>query len=416
MAPPWVGGVCSGIAHYFGISVVPVRIATVVLTGVGGLGFFAYMALWLGTPTEQLQPDVSGEETGAPLRAPLPSVGVERKRETTAGQLFIVGAVFLGIALAIFVSAAFFQFDWRGVIWVALIFGGLFVTWMQVTRLSSSNTGTLVALAALGVVMVLVGTYLLLGERELLPEMTFGVVAGLITLAVIIVTLAPLGVKLFRSLAASRSAQAREAERADIAAHLHDSVLQTLTLIRGAANDPSRVRALALTQERELRAWLYTGESAPEVSAAQALRHQAATVEATYGVPVEVVTVGDVQPGLSELAAIAAAGEAMTNAVRHGETPIAVFQETRPGRWEIFVKDAGPGFDPLSVPEHRHGFRNSIKGRVERVGGSVSVRLLPGANGVAGGTEIRIVVPRSATQANEGLTPESGGSLTGNRT
>lgn len=410
MAAPWVGGVCSGLAHYLGISVVLVRLGAVALTALGGLGFFAYMALWLWTPTEKDIPFASGPvgavPSQVPLQAPLPQVGVKRKNETTAGQLFIIGAVFLGIALAIFISAGFLRFNWRGVIWVALIFGGLFVTWMQVTRLQTSSTGTLVALAGLGVAMVLAGTYLLLGERSILPEMTFGVVVGLVTVAAIIVALAPLGIKVFRTLATSRTAQAREAERADIAAHLHDSVLQTLTLIRGAADDPSRVRALALTQERELRSWLYTGEVAPEVSTAQALRDQAANVEATYGVPIEVVAVGDVEPGGAELAAIAAAGEAMTNAVRHGSPPIAVFQEVRPKFLEIFIKDAGPGFDPLDIPEHRQGFRNSIKGRIERVGGTASVRLLPASDGSVGGTEIHIKVPRT-------MAPGTNGSRTG---
>lgn len=400
MAAPWVGGVCSGVAHYFGISVVPVRIATVALTALGGLGFFIYMALWILTPTEpQAQYPTSPEESAtggqqAPYRAPLRQVGTKRTNQTTAGRLFLIGIVFLALALVLLVGGSLPYVNVPVVFWSALIILGLFLTWTQVPKLTTERTGSVIAFAALGVGMVLVGAFLILAEYELLPQVSLGLLVGFVTIAGIVVALLPLGLKTIRDLSASRASEARETERAEIAAHLHDSVLQTLTLIRGAADDPARVRALALTQERELRAWLYTGETTPEVSAAQALRNQASNIETTYGTPIEVVTVGDGVPGPSDLAAIAAAAEAMTNAVRHGKPPITVFQEVRGKTLEIFVKDAGEGFDTENIPANRHGFRNSIKGRVERVGGQVSVRILStdGANG--GGTEVEIKVPR----------------------
>ena len=185
----------------------------------------------------------------------------------------------------------------------------------------------------------------------------------------------------------AREDQVREAERADIAAHLHDSVLQTLTLIRSSADDPVRVRALSLGQERELRAWLYTGREEVAESLAGAVKEAAGTVESTYGVPVNVVTVGDCRPGPVELAMVAAGAEAMANAVRHGAPPVSVYLEVTPSGSGLYVKDCGSGFDLEAIPEDRHGVRHSIIGRMERAGGSAEIRML------ATGTEVHMSAP-----------------------
>ncbi len=411
MAVPWVGGVCSGIAHYFRISVLPVRAVAVALTAMGGIGFFVYMTLWILVPTES--PTSTGTKDD-PYRSPLKNVGRNRSSESIAGQLFVIGSVFLSVALLILVVSTISQINWRVVLWITLIIAGLFLTWMQAPKLTSTRTWRVVSAMVLGVGLVVVGAFLLMGEYGLLRNLGFGAMVGGVTVVAIAVALIPLGIRMVRDLATSRANEARETERAEIGAHIHDSVLQTLTLIRGAADDPARVRALALTQERELRSWLYTGHTTPEVSIAQALTNQASAVETTYGIAIEVVTVGDAKPSAAELAAIAAAAEAMTNAARHGAPPITVFQEVRPRTLEIFVKDAGPGFDPSDIPSHRHGFRNSIKGRVERVGGTVFVRTLYTEVRIgdedrvrqpvpASGTEIHIAVPRDPRKSADSV-------------
>ena len=169
---------------------------------------------------------------------------------------------------------------------------------------------------------------------------------------------------------------------------MHDSVLQTLTLIRSAASDPARVRALALAEERELRSWLYTGRTQANESLSQAIRNTVEQVESRHGIPVDVVAVGDTVPGPGELAMVAAIGEAVANAVRHGEPPVSVYVEVRPHVIEAFIKDSGSGFDLASIPSDRHGVRDSIIGRMERVGGKARIRMLQS------GTEVELSLPR----------------------
>ena len=172
-----------------------------------------------------------------------------------------------------------------------------------------------------------------------------------------------------------------------MAAHLHDSVLQTLTLIRNNADNPTSVRALALGQERELRSWLYTGREEAADSLAEALREAVSALETTFGVEVGVVTVSDTRPGPGELAMVAAASEAVSNAIRHAKPPLSVYLEVGPGGSDIYVKDCGDGFDLSQIPEDRHGVRNSIIGRMERAGGKALIRHLPS------GTEVHLSMP-----------------------
>ena len=188
-----------------------------------------------------------------------------------------------------------------------------------------------------------------------------------------------------KDLSQAQAQRVRESERADIAAHLHDSVLQALTLIRASAEDPARVRAIALTEERELRAWLYTGHAQAADSLDAAVTEAVVGVESRYGVPISVVVVGDMRPGPGELALVAALAEA----VRHGAPPVSVYVEVRPQAVEAFIKDSGEGFDPASIAADRHGVRDSIVGRMRRTGGNATIRRL------ARGTEVALSVPRS---------------------
>jgi signal transduction histidine kinase len=202
--------------------------------------------------------------------------------------------------------------------------------------------------------------------------------------------LAPWWLRLVRGLAAERAERIRSQERAEVAAHLHDSVLQTLALMQKRAEDPREVAALARRQERELRAWLNGTVGEPADTVARALEAIAADVEAAHGVTIDVVAVGDAPLDASTQALVAAAREALVNAAKFaGAAPISVYAEVEDGRVQAFVRDRGPGFDPAAVPADRRGLRESIVGRMERHGGRASVHAAPGA-----GTEVELVVQR----------------------
>ncbi|MFT4264006.1 MAG: ATP-binding protein, partial [Nocardioides sp.] len=205
----------------------------------------------------------------------------------------------------------------------------------------------------------------------------------LVTIALVLVAIAlivgPLVVRLAGDLSAERDERIRTQERADVAAHLHDSVLQTLALIQKSSSDPATVARLARAQERDLRSWLYAGESAVPDTLAGALRAVAAEVEDTHGIAVDVVTVGDVPAGEALRPLVAATREALTNAAKHsGAGQVSVYAEVTPGRAEVFVRDRGVGFDPAAVPADRHGVADSILARMRRHGGEATVESTPG--------------------------------------
>ena len=215
--------------------------------------------------------------------------------------------------------------------------------------------------------------------------------AAIAVIVVLGVIFAPWIVRLARSLAEERAERIRSQERAEMAAHLHDSVLQTLALVQRRAAEPQEVAALARSQERELRAWL-AGRPAPGQAArlAAALEGAAAEVEERHGVPVEVVSVGDTPLDARAEAVVAAAREAMTNAAKFGGgSTVDVYAESTGERIHVFVRDRGPGFDPAAVPADRRGVRESIVGRMDRHGGRARI-----TSGAGSGTEVELVIDR----------------------
>jgi phage shock protein PspC (stress-responsive transcriptional regulator) len=202
--------------------------------------------------------------------------------------------------------------------------------------------------------------------------------------------LAPFWLRLARGLSEERNERIRSQERAEVAAHLHDSVLQTLALVQKRADDPRAVATLARRQERELRTWLSGApEARPDDCLADALRAAAAETEEAHGVPIEVITVGDHDLDDRHRALVGATREALANAVRHSgsDEPITLFAEVVDGRTEVFVRDRGRGFDPDTVPEDRRGVRESIIGRMARHGGRGAVHSTPGQ-----GTEVELIL------------------------
>ena len=218
-------------------------------------------------------------------------------------------------------------------------------------------------------------------------DVVLGVVVMLVALTLI---LAPWWLRLARGLTAERAERIRSQERAEVAAHLHDSVLQTLALVQKRAGDPREVANLARRQERELRAWLGGGRPDPGESLAGSLEAAAAEVEETHGVPIDVVAVGDAPMDERASALVAAAREALVNAAKFaGGAPVSLYAEVGEERTEVFVRDRGPGFDLAAVPEDRRGVRESIVGRMQRHGGRATVHSAPGT-----GTEVELVIER----------------------
>jgi signal transduction histidine kinase len=206
-------------------------------------------------------------------------------------------------------------------------------------------------------------------------------------------------VQLTRSLADERRERIRADERAEVATHLHDSVLQTLTLLQKRADDPKVMAALARHQERELRRWLYGGSTGPGGEAPRtfqaALDAMASEVEDQHLVQVQNVTVGDAPVDAPLLAMVAATREALVNAAKFsGQRTISLYAELREHHVEVFVRDRGDGFDPDGVAPDRKGISDSIVGRMARLGGDAHVRSTPGA-----GTEVRLRLDRDGNGA-----------------
>jgi signal transduction histidine kinase len=254
-----------------------------------------------------------------------------------------------------------------------------------------------VSRGGLGVALVLAGGFAFLWASGATRPAGEALLAALAVLIAVALIFAPSWRRLARSLAVERTERIRSQERADVGAHLHDSVLQTLALIQRSAEDPKQVAALARRQERDLRSWLAGGDSRePGDTLAAALDAAAAEVEAAVGGSVEVVAVGDCPLQERGGAVVAAAREAMLNAAKFaGEAPVSVYAELSGERVQVFVRDRGAGFDPAIVPHERQGVRESILGRMRRAGGSAAVRSLPG-----GGTEVEIAIDHPGSIAS----------------
>ena len=244
--------------------------------------------------------------------------------------------------------------------------------------------------AVVGAALVVGGALVFLWLNDALQPARDVLLAVVVVLVALTLILAPWWLRLVRGLSAERTERIRSQERAEVAAHLHDSVLQTLALMQKRASEPREVAALARRQERELRAWLNGRRAAGDATVALALEAVAAEVEEAHGVPVEVVAVGDAPLDERAQALVAAAREALVNAAKFAPGgPVALYAEVDAETIEVFVRDRGPGFDPAAVPDDRRGVRESIVGRMERNGGRAVVHTAPGA-----GTEVELVIRR----------------------
>ena len=391
-----VAGVCSGLGRRFGIDPIILRVIFGAATLAGGTGMLVYALAWA------LVPEEGGGRT--------PIVRLAGRRDT---WLVMSGSVLL------LLSVLFLLREWGlwfsdAIAWpVLLAGGGAALIWrqsaasapaeappqpaqrarpdrphdpMRALRLPTPELGP----AAVGVALVVAAGLVFLWLNDALAparDVLLAVVAVIVALTLI---LAPWWLRLVRGLSAERAERIRSQERSEVAAHLHDSVLQTLALMQKRADDPREIASLARRQERELRAWLNGGRPEPGDSLAGSLEAAAAEVEETHGVPIDVVAVGDAPVDERGAALVAAAREALVNAAKFaGGAPVSLYAEVGEERTEVFVRDRGPGFDMTAVPDDRRGVRESIVGRMRRHGGRAAVHSAPGE-----GTEIELVIER----------------------
>ncbi len=400
-----IGGVASGLARHLGVGVLPVRVGFVVAAALGGLGLVYYVALWLMLPAapvfETAAPGLEAARRGGrrPGRV---------RRLADIGPAVALGA--LGIGAVFVVEAIFGQ---GALLWpIAIGFGGVALLWRQADEAQRERwldaTGRIdpvrvvlgsggwasycrlvagLGLLALAVVLVALRG----GSLSVARDITIATFLGIFGIAIVV---GPWILRLTTELSEERAERVRTQERADVAAHLHDSVLQTLALIQKNPTDAAR---LARAQERDLRSWLYSGESTDDSTVASSLRAMAGEVEDAYGITVDVVAVGDCDLDETLRPIVAAAREATTNGAKHAGVPrVDVYAEITADAVDVFVRDRGAGFDPDDTPEDRMGVRRSIIDRMQRHHGSAEVRSAPGE-----GTEVRLHLGRRAQEESE---------------
>ncbi|MEO6143290.1 MAG: PspC domain-containing protein [Dermatophilaceae bacterium] len=385
----YVGGVCAGLAEHLGLNVKYVRLAFVLATFAGGAGIAAYLFLWALTPQSPAAaaPGTDDEAVGRPANESV------RHLVVGLGLLVIGGAIFAqqnGINLRL------------GVLLPLLtVVGGAVVAWSQLddaqrgrwlVRGGANQRAGLIRLG-IGVALATIGVVVLATQGRGLAGFWDVGIAAVAVLAGAALIAAPWGVRLWGDLRTEQAQRIRETERADIAAHLHDSVLQTLALIQRKAEDPAEVTRLARAQERELRGWLYAGPRGSQDTLASAVTEVAHEVEDLHGIPIELVVTGDRPLDVGGTALVRALREALLNATRHGAPPVSAYVEVGSELVEAFVRDHGPGFELEAIPEDRFGVRESILGRMSRHGGSAKLRRLEH------GTEVSLSLPVTAAQS-----------------
>ena len=436
-----IAGVCSGLALHLGLPVRNVRLGMVLASLAGGAGLVFYAWLWIMVPTADeaarrnarrpaspIAPAVSqapgpgrghgagpgaGHDAGtqAGAAAPVADVpgqagaapwfragGVRYGKEILLGcGLLLVAGIMIAQMLGVDVSLG-------TLIPAAAVLGGASIAWMQldetrraglVDKTKADQAGGWGRLAA-GLALVVAGVLVMVSGSGSWEQTWLALLASVAVLGGVVLVLLPWALKFWRDLEAERAGRIRETERAEIAAHLHDSVLQTLALIQRRAGNEHDVVRLARAQERELRSWLFQDHGSESGRLSDRIKAVAAEVEDLLGNAVDVVTVGDAPMSEAHEALVQASREAMLNASRHGGGTVSVYLEASDAQAEVFIKDRGPGFELADVPADRLGVRESIIGRMNRHGGSAEIL------STGDGTEVRLRLFPAAAQAAEG--------------
>jgi signal transduction histidine kinase len=389
-----LGGVCGGISSATGIDVTIVRVVFVLLSLGSGVMLCVYPLAWLLVPME-------GESTNIFSRAIADKRGIR-----------LVAAVCIPVLILMQVVVTTLHIGFVSFLgWPTVIGAGVFVlVWRNADErekafidsdvipllgVDSHGHGRrwLVVRVLVGMVIAGCGIWLLVSGHTTVAALR-PVGGAAIVVAAVVVIFGPWWLGLVRDLIVERQARVRAEERAQMAAHVHDSVLQTLALIQRSADDPQNVVRLARAQERELRSWLFegrlpgsVGEDATMLAEGVGLLQR--QVEADHGIAVQVVMVGDCEldDALREL--LHAAKEATVNAAKwSGADQVSVYAEVEPDTVMLYVRDRGRGFDPDAVPDGRQGIAQSIRARVTRFGGTAVIRSAPGE-----GAEVQLSMP-----------------------
>jgi signal transduction histidine kinase len=397
----FVGGVAAGISARTGIGANIIRAVFVITSLPGGFGAAVYVLAWLFVPAV-------GEDGTIASRA----LSDRRGIALAAGAASLLAVILL--------VASLLKVGWLSSLsWPPVIaLAGLVLIWRNASqeeqavmrRLAEPIVGgplgkpggsrrrSMFRLRMITALLLMIVALAILASehfsRAALKPLT-GVVA---IMAAIVLLLGPWWLRIARDSLAERQARIRAEERAEMASRVHDSVLQTLALIQRRAHDPNQVVSLARAQERELRSWLFDGRAPGSLDGlattlAGGVRLIQQEVEAQHGIVVEAISVGDCALDDDLAAVLAAAREATVNAAKwSGAGTVSLFAEVEPAAVSVFVRDRGRGFDPAAVPEDRKGLAESVRARMERRGGSVTVRSTPGA-----GTEVVLTMPRTAS-------------------
>ncbi len=402
----WLGGVARGLAGHLGLPVAWLRLVFVGLFLADGLGALLYAAFWFFVPL-----GVGGVDNDRP-----PTLSTEASpdgrrrlvaRKPDRGQ--IVALLLMVVVAMVFVGNVNLGDGAKAYLWpTVLVAAGVALVWRQADnarRARWAEVGrrrrTVTLLRTVGGVLLVTagvsGMFVLQGSAAHLGSV---LQAALAVLVGIVLLAGPYLVRMTQDLSEERLMRIRAQERAEVAAHVHDSVLHTLTLIQRNAENAGEVRRLARAQERDLRNWLYkpegTGKDEDDQpdTLAEAVKRNAAEVEDKHGVPIEVVVVGDCPLDERLGAQMQAAREAMVNAAKYGGEggAVQVFAEVEGRTVFVSVRDRGPGFDMDAIPADRMGVRESIIGRMERNGGTARLRAVPG-----GGTEVELEMERAET-------------------
>jgi signal transduction histidine kinase/phage shock protein PspC (stress-responsive transcriptional regulator) len=404
-----VGGVCAGLGAHFDIDPLLLRIAFGATTLASGVGLVAYLLAWIILPAGPAD-DAQGSSRAGAIAGAMRTG--RAALEVALGIGFLLVAVLLGLREVglPFSDALTWPF-------VLVATGGALI-WRQSAESARADRAKAAAPVAaathdpaisafgaresrpavisrigIGVTLVIAAAIVFLQITGALAAATNVALAAVVVAVALGVIFAPWFVRLLTSLSVERAERIRSQERADVAAHLHDSVLQTLALVQKRAGNPREVAALARRQERELRSWLSGAQpaAAGERRLVAALEAAAQEIEQAHGVAVDVVAVGDAPLDRDGEALVAAAREAILNAAKFAgdAAPVAVYAEAGDERLEVFVRDRGPGFDAAAVPADRRGVRESIVGRMARHGGRAAIHASPG-----GGTEVELVLER----------------------
>jgi signal transduction histidine kinase/phage shock protein PspC (stress-responsive transcriptional regulator) len=388
-------GVAGGFADQHGLDVIVVRAALVMLSFAGGLGIVIYV---LG--------HVLAETRRGSLRTAQPH---DQRRNLS------VAAIAIGLAMIMRSTGLWIDDSVMTVIIVVCAGVALLGVLRPADGSTSTSTGTGMALdpagrdssstlAAVvagqhalwriiaGGTLIALGLVLVGASRSISSSLRVGVYATALTIVGVTVLLGPWLARVAQEMTAERRQRIRLDERAAMAAHLHDSVLQTLALIQRSADDPRRTITLARRQEAELRQWLYGNAGMAATTLSGALQAMVDEVEDLYDIRVEPVVVGDQPMNGGFAALIAATREACVNAAKHSNaTDVSVYVEVTADAVEAFVRDRGVGFD-LTAATEGQGIAHSITARLERIGGAATIESALGS-----GTEVRLSVPLGST-------------------